>query len=347
LKDHRKDYTLISGLAHDGQGGRQPHSCEMTWLTAARNPGLDGFRNSVSVDQYAADKLGYVARFPSVVLGSKSEMSQSYSNSGVMVPAENSPARMFAKLFLEGEPWEVERQRRNLSDGRSILDSLMDQAKIVQRRASSGDKAQLEEYFESVRKAERDLVEAQAWMDRPKPVVDVGPPEDISEVTELMGRTQLLIDLIPLIVQTDSSRVVTVMNQDHAAVPNVEGVSDEHHNLSHHGKDPDNIAQLRRIESDILRRVDSLLTQLKQKEEAGGNLLDNTMVLFGSNLGNANAHDSKNLPILLAGGGLNHGGYIAHDKDNNTPLCNLFLTMLNNMGMETESFSQSTGALTW
>ena len=348
IKEHRNDFTLFSGLAHKGQrGGRQPHACEMTWLSAARNPGLDGFRNSISVDQVAANTLGYVTRFPSVVLGSAMEQSQSYSSSGVMIPAVKEPSRLFSRLFLQGNPEEVAQQKRNLGDGQSILDALMARMKVLERRASSGDKQQLEEYFEAIRKAEKDITEAQGWIDTPKPAINDEPPVDVKDGAELIAKIQLMLDMIPLIVQTDSSRVVTLMIHDHKVVPKVEGVTGEHHTLSHHGKDPENIVQLRKIECELVDCFGNLLTQMKQKNEAGGNLLDTTQVLFGSNLGNANAHISQNLPILLAGGGLNHGTYITHDEHDNAPLCNLFLTMLNTMGIETDSFAQSTGAMSW
>ncbi len=147
--------------------------------------------------------------------------------------------------------------------------------------------------------------------------------------------------------QTDSSRVVSVMIQDHYVVPKIEGVTGNHHNLSHHGRDKTKIEQLRKIESTLVSCFGDLLSQMKSKTETGVALLDNTSVLFGSNLGNANAHTARNLPIFLAGGGFKHGRYVAHDKNNNTPLCNLFVTMLSNMGIETESFGQSTGALSW
>jgi hypothetical protein len=212
---------------------------------------------------------------------------------------------------------------------------------------SLGDKKQLGDYFEAVRKAERRITDAQAWLDTPKPAVDKEAPEEITDSNDLVGRTQLLLNMIPLIVQTDSSRVVTVLiGRDHGTVK-LEGITTNHHSLSHHGKNPAKIAELRKIESKLVNCVGSLLTQLKDKKEAGGNLLDNTMVLFGSNLGNANSHDPNNLPILLAGGGFDHGRFVAHDEDNNAPLCNLYVTMLNQLGVETESFAQSTGALSW
>lgn len=345
LNKHRTDYTLYSGLSHPDQGGE--HETERTFLTAARNPQQDGFRNSISIDQFAAEKLGYVTRFPSISLSSNGTSSQSFTGGGVMVPAESSPSRMFAKMFLQGKPHEIAKQKQKLADGRSVLDELMEQAKLLQRNTTSADREKLDEYFESVRKTERDLREARAWMDRPKPKVDAEPPQDIFDKTDMIGRIRLLMDLVPLIVQTDSSRVISVVIQDHLAIPQVAGVESEHHNLSHHGRDPKKIAQLKKIETEIVSQFGRLLTQLKAKKEAGSSLLDNTMTLFGSNLGNANAHDPRNLPIFLAGGDFKHGRYVAHNRHDNTPLSNLFVTMLQNMGIETDTFATSTGTLSW
>ena len=347
LKKHRDKLTLISGLSHKDQSGLQGHSCEMTWLSAARNPALDGFRNTISVDQFAAEKLGHVTRFPSISLSSNGGSSQSYTSGGVMIPAESSSSRLFAKLFLQGSPTEIEKQKRQLHDGQSILDGVMSQTKTLRRKASADDRKRLDEYLQSVRTAEHDLVEAQAWLKKPKPKVDAEQPQDILSSADIIGRVQLLMNLIPLIVQTDSSRVVTVMIQDHFVVPKVAGVSMEHHNLSHHGQDPAKIAELKKIETALLGCYAGVLDQLTTKKEADGTLLDNTMTLFGSNLGNANAHDPHNLPILLAGGGLPQGGHIAYDRENNKLSCNLFVRMLNQMEIETNSFAQSTGNLTW
>ena len=345
LKDYRNDFTLFSGLSHPDQGGE--HACERTWLSAARNPGKDGFRNSISVDQFAASRLGYVTRFPSVILSSEGSSSQSYTSSGVMIPAESKPSRVFAKMFLRGSREQVQRQKRKLDEGRSILDELASQTKSLSRTATAADQKRLDEYFQSVRTAEKDLTAAQAWLERPKPKVNQPQPQDIYDNTDLIGRTRLLLNLIPLIVQTDSSRVISVVIQDHHVVPKVAGVTAEHHNLSHHGRDRARIEQLKKIESAIIACFRDLLKPLKSKREADGTLLDSTLVLFGSNLGNANAHDPSNLPIFLAGGGQKHGRYIAHDRENNTPLCNLFVSMLHHVGIETDSFVTSTGALRW
>ena len=347
LKEHRNDFTLFSGLSHPDQNGKDPHDTEMTFLTAAINPGLGGFKNSISVDQVAAMHLGHATRFPSITLGSNTQESQSYNSNGVMLPADYRPSRLFAKLFMAGSPEEQRRQRMRLANGRSILDTVGDQTKALNLRVSGGDRKQLGEYFAAIRAAEKELAASDAWLDRPKPEVNVEVPKDIAEPSELLGRIRTLMNLIPLMLQTDSTRVVSLMIQDHGAVPNIVGVQAGHHPLSHHGQDPTKIAQLKIIESGILSTFSDFLTQLGQRSAQGTRLLDHTAVLFGSNLSNANAHDPSNLPIILAGGGYDHGRYVAYDKRNNIPLCNLFVSLLSKMGVETASFATSTGKLTW
>ncbi len=346
LKEHRNDFTLFSGLSHPDQNGKEPHDTELTFLTAAINPGLAGFKNTISVDQVAAMHLGNATRFPSVTLGSNTQESQSYNSNGVMLPADNRPSQVFAKLFLAGSPEQQRRQRQRLAEGRSILDAVGEQTKALARRVSGGDRKQLDHYFDAIRVAEKELAASDAWLDRPKPEVNVDVPQDIAEPSELIGKIRGLTNLIPLMLQTDSTRVVSLMIQDHHVVPNMAGVQTEHHPLSHHGQDPARIDQLKIIESGILSTFSDLLTQLGLKSTQGTRLLDHTAVLFGSNLGNANAHDPTNLPILLAGGGYKHGRYIAYNKDRNTPLSNLFVSLLQRMGVETDSFATSNGALT-
>lgn len=347
LQDHRDNFTLFSGLSHEEQTGRQPHDSEMTWLTAARNPGMAGFRNTVSIDQVVANHFGNATRFSSVTLGTSNSQSQSYTRGGVMVPAETSPAKVFARMFLEGSPDEVNTQQRRLREGRSILDQLGTETKKLRNRSSASDNHLLDDYFESIRQAEKKLSAAQSWMKKPKPTVNRKPLLDISDPADLIGRTQLIMDLVPLIVQTDSTRVIAATVQDHAVVPKIEGVTGDHHNLSHHGKDPSKIDQLEKIEAGIIRCFGSLLEQLKRSSEFGSCLLDHTTIVFGSNLGNANSHEAKNLPIFLAGGGYHHGRYVTMRKDHDQPLCNLYVRLLQDCGIEMDSFGQSTGRLTW
>lgn len=345
LKEHRDELTIFSGLSHPDQGGE--HQCEMTWLSAARNPGRDGFQNSISVDQYAAGKMGYATRFPSLSLSSDGPMSQSYTESGVMIPAMDRPSKIFTNLFLQGKPREVARERQKLQDGRSILDSLEDQRRRLLRKTPPADRNRLEAYFQAVRDAERELSQAGAWIDRPKPTVEAMIPKDVPNKADLVGRIELLFQLVPLIIQTDSSRVISIVIQNNHGVPLVNGVASEHHNLSHHGRDPQKIEQLQKIERAIVGCFNQLMHRMKEHQEEGATLLDQTLTLLGSNLGNAAAHDPRNNPIILAGGGLKHGGYVAHNRNDNIPLGNLFVRMLQEMGMETDAFNTSSGVLRW
>ncbi|MEM7315910.1 MAG: DUF1552 domain-containing protein, partial [Planctomycetota bacterium] len=204
-----------------------------------------------------------------------------------------------------------------------------------------------DEYFQYVPQTQNPFHEATTRLDRPKPTVDTTPPEDNEKQSDIVGRTRLMLDLIPLIVQTDSSRVISVLIEGRSDVPPVPGVNLDHHNLSHHGQDEAKIEQLQKIETEIVSSLAGLLDGLHNKSEGSGKLLDTTMVLFGSNLGNANSHDWKNLPILMAGGSFKHGSHVGFDAANNTPLCNLFVTMLEQLRLPIERFGSSTGRLDW
>ena len=345
LKDHREDFTVLSGVCHPDQAGADGHTSEMTWLTSARGPGLGGFRNTISVDQYVAEKIGFETRYPSLVLSTAGQTSQSYTRSGVMVQAQSKPSQVFAKLFLDGTAGEIQEQMRKLKEGRSIMDTVQEAAKRLERRVGTADKEKLDEYYTSVREMEERMLKAEAWVQKPKPKVDAQPPVDVTNEADLIARMRLLFDLVPLALQTDSTRAITVLIQGRGDVPPVPGVTIDHHNLSHHGQDPMKIEQLQRIEREEFAAFNDLLTGLKSKKEGNGSLLDNTMVLFGSNLGNANNHDWHNLPLVVAGGGFKHGQHLAFDAKNNTPMCNLFVTMLQRMGLESDHFGSSTGTL--
>ena len=253
-----------------------------------------------------------------------------------MVPAEPSPAALFKKLFLQGTPEEVEREAQSLNDGGSILDHLKSQTDALRGRVSAADKQKLDQYFDAVRTAELELGEVKAWQRKPEPVVDEEPPTDIPNAADLIGRIKLMFRMIPLILQTDSSRVVNLMIQDHLTVIQLPGVSSDQHSLSHHGQDETKIAQLKLIETEIVTAFDGLMTDLTTRTDSTGPLIDSTTVLFGSNLGNANAHTPVDLPILVAGGGFSHGAHIRHEGAHNAPLCNLFVMLLQNMGLETD-----------
>ena len=343
LKDFRDDFTIISGLAHPEVGSS--HDSIFSFLTAAPHPEIRaGFRNSISLDQFAAEHIGGETRFPSLALSCEG-FSLSWTRSGAIVPSDSYPSSVFARLFLEGRPEEVQAQARRLRDGQSILDTVRDQAKKMQPRLGANDRDKIDEYFTSVRELEQRLARAEEWSKKPKPKVDAKQPQNIANPADVVGRARLMFDLIHLALQTDSTRLITLLLLGTSLVPPVPGVSLGHHDLSHHGQDPNKIAQLKTVELEKMKTFGNLLAKLKQTKEHGVSLLDRTMVFFSSNLGNASSHSTKNLPVLLAGGGFKHGQHLAFDPANPPPLCNVYVTMLQRLGIEADRFASSTGTL--
>ena len=338
----RNELTVFSGLSHPDVN--RDHGTEASFLTAAPHPETSGFKNTISLDQFAAERIGNLTRIPSLTLNTGAN-GLSWTRSGVRIPADSQPSKVFARLFLDGTAQDVNAQVRRLRDGQSIMDTVQGHARTLQRSLGHRDREKLDEYLTSVREVELRLARGQEWAKTPKPRVTVTPPRDIPSAADVVGRTQLMYDLIHLALQTDSTRLITLMISAISAVPPIEGVSIDWHNLSHHGKDPSKIEQLALIEKEELRLFRDLLAKLQATSEPGATLLDRTMVLFGSNLGNASSHDARNLPILLAGGGFKHGQHLALDSNKNQPLANVFVSMLQRLGLEVDSFATSTGTV--
>ena len=346
LKQHREQFTVISGLEHAGMSSSFGHQASASFLTGVPGAGRPGFRNAISLDQAAAEHLGYLTRSPSLALSGEGSGGLSWTRTGALIPADNSPSKVFAQLFLQGRANDVQEQMRRLEDGRSILDDVRTQAKSLRTGLGGEDRDKLDEYLTSVRELEQRMVNDESWAKKPKPKVDVEPPKDISNPTDLIGRTRLLFDLTHLALQTDSTRLITIMLAGSTGAPPIEGVNLGHHDLSHHGKDPDKLEQLKIVEVETMKTVHDLLTKLQQSKEDSDSLLDRTTVFLGSNLGDGSSHSTKNLPVLLAGGGFQHGQHLPFDPGNPPPLCNLYVSILQRLGMETDKFGTSNGTLT-
>jgi hypothetical protein len=346
LKDHRDDMTVISGLAHAGMGSVFAHQASASFLTGIPGAGRPGFCNAISLDQFAAEKIGTQTRFPSLALSGEGSGGLSWTRTGALIPASNSPAKVFAQLFLQGQADEVREQIQRLEDGRSILDDISDQAHTLRSDLGTADRVKLDEYLTSVRELEQRMVIDDSWARKPKPKVSAAPPTDIPNAADLIGRTRLLFDLTHLALQTDSTRLITIMLAGSSFAPPIPGVTLGHHDLSHHGKDPGKLAQLKIVEVETMKTVRDLLTKLKESKEGDSCLLDLTTVFLGSNLGDASSHSTQNLPVLLAGGGFQHGQHLAFDPTSPPPLCNLYVSMLQRLGIEADKFSSSTGTLT-
>lgn len=345
LAAHRERLTVFSGLSHPDVAGA--HATEKSFLSAAPHPGRSTFRNTLSMDQLAAETTADATRFPSLVLlvGKPDIGLPSTTRDGVPIPPEDDPAALYRRLFIQGTPAEVARRIDDLGKGASVLDFVLEDARRLERSLPGRDRARFDQYCTSVRELEHRLAAAQAWERRPKPTVTLDLPKALPDRTEIRQQTDLFYDITRLALETDSTRVVSIYLGPLRVNPKLPGISGETHGLTHHGGDPDKLALLRTVEETLFGSLARLLDGLAGTSEAGASLLDSTMVLFGSNLSNANSHDATNLPILLAGGGFRHGAHLAFDRRNNTPLANLFVTMLRQYGLDVKRFASSTGPL--
>ncbi|WP_395737596.1 DUF1552 domain-containing protein [Prosthecobacter sp.] len=351
LNEVKNEFTLFSGMSHpDVNGG---HSAENCFLTAARGPTKSGFRNQISLDQYIAEKLGQQTRYPTLNLGvniDKANRSLSWTRDGVLLPAEDSAPALFRRMFVQGDPAAVKKQLQQLDERGSILDTLMDQTKRLSRDVGSTDRARLDQYLTSVREVEERLLTAREWELKPKPVSPQPEPKDIQDKKLIFEKLDLMLSMAQLAFESDSTRIITLMVDAFATpsfhLPGADNTTEGYHGLSHHGQAEEKVRQLAEADLEQMRLFKKLIQTLASKREDDARLLDRTMVLFGSNMGDANTHDNTNLPILLAGGGFKHGQHLAFKRDNNLPLSNLFVTLLQHLGVESNQFGSSTGPLT-
>jgi hypothetical protein len=346
LQEYRNDFTVFSGVSHPNVDGGHPS--DISFLTAAPHPGSSSFRNTISLDQYIAERIGTFTRFPSLTLAVNGNRSLSWTGSGVAIPPEQSAAGVFRQLFLQGTPEQIEAQIRQLDTGRSILDAVADQAKDLQRNVGAGDRSRLDQYFTSVRDLESRLQASRGWEHKPKPVVKVNEPVDPTSPAQYMAKVKLMYDLARLAFETDSTRAITLMlNSVGTPVLQIEGatITDSYHNLSHHGKAEDKLGQLQVVDEWHMKLLAGLFRDLKSVREGDQTLLERTMILYGSNLGDANAHSTTNMPTLFAGGGFRHGQHLAFDTKQNYPLPNLFVSMLQRLAIEESRFASGNGTM--
>lgn len=336
IQDLREDFTVVSGSSHPGVTGG--HTAEGSIFSACPNARGSTTRNTISLDQLMSKHLGHETRFPSLVLNTNSQTSPSYTENGTMIPAENSAMKLFTRLFVNDTPAEQERQAELIRQGRSVMDVVGAEAKSLQRELGAGDRDKLDSWFTSVRELEQRLAANEAWTHKPKPKVKLAPPTQIPRDNEVEV-DRIFLDIVHMALATDSTRFIT-LHVTGNNVQGIEGVDESYHTLSHHGMDADKLEQLARVEQGVINTWAAFLRKLKTDK-----LLDDTMVMLTSNLGNASSHDNKNMPVLFAGGGFKHGQHLAFDQKDNYPLPNLYLSMLHRLGMQDESFATSTGEM--
>ena len=374
LESHRDDYTVFSGLFHPNCQG-QAHVCADSWLTGAKLES-GAYKNTVSVDQLMAEVTSRHTRFPSLELsvtagtgGPSNSNTLAFSRDGVPLPAEDSPRRIFDRLFGEA-PGGVDEQRAGLRKRRSVLDAVLESAKSVRAGLGTEDRSKLDEYLHAVRDVEQRVDRQDAWLDVPKPEVEGAPfQRDVSK-SEAGDYWRTMFDLIVLTFQTDMTRVATFMSGKEGqglAIPEI-GITLPRHNLSHHNGDVEVLETLAKSDEFIMQQFSYFLDKLKTEKDGGDSLLDSTMVLLGSGMNYGHSHSNSNLPILLAGGrglGLKHGQHIDYNrphlkedykldykewlslcgrpKDDKARLSNVLLTMMHKMDVHAEQFVDSLG----
>ena len=358
LEAHKKDFTVISGLGHPASDGG--HSGADTWLTGAdldAKPGSD-YTNSISIDQRIAAVHEKETRIASLQLsdlsGSGSALHShtlSFDHSGTPLPSENSPRRLFERLFVPENAKDREATLQRYHHQRSILDAVQDETRRLGKKLGQDDRVKLAEYFESVRSTEKRIERLEGWIDVPKPSVDPSLLQLNSQPNNAHDRPMwldVMLELSYLAMLTDTTRVIGFQWAREAA--GFGGGGENHHELSHHGGDPGMLEKLAGVDRFYVSRLARFLDLLSATREGEGRMLDSTIVLYGSgmNSGEGGEHSPKDLPLLVAGGGglgLRHAGHLAFDKENHPPMSNLLLTLGQKVGLEDDRFSDATGTL--
>lgn len=346
FSEYHSQMTLISGLYHPGVSNG--HVCTPRIFTGAPNlnaPDPKLAPNTESFDQVAARHLGHHTRFSSLSMAMHGQFAYSWHENGMALETHRDIPRLFKILFEPDSRESIQDAHRQLDFRHSVLDAVFAHANSVKPKLSQADREKLDEYFHAIRQTEKSLGKQQRWLDTPKPSADGAFLQEAAEETGLIPRARSLLKVAHLALATDSTRIITCDLFEQGNV-SIDGVTNGYHGLSHHGQDPENIRQLKIIEQALLRELKTFIGDLANTREAdGASLLDHTSVLLVSNLGNGSNHSSQNLPALLIGGGYPHGKHHNFRPANETPLSNLYLTVLQKMGVPTQRFSTSTGPI--
>lgn len=366
LGKHRDDFMVVSGLMQDfarshGNGGGDHARATATFLTGCmpkKTAGAD-IHVGISVDQIAARKIGHLTRLSSLELSTDGQRSSGKCDSGYscayqfnlawknetmpMAP-EMDPRLVFERMFgigsSAGSGQEAARARRMQ---KSILDTVLSEAKSLQGKVSTGDRRKLDEYFSSVRDIEQRIERAEKFSAE---MPDMNIPEGVPDSYE--EHIRVMFDLMTLAFQTDTTRLATFMlahDGSNRSFPEL-GVPDAHHYLSHHQSDPQKLEKIAKIDQFYLRQFGYFLEKMKSVKEGDKTLLDSSMIVFGGGIGDGNRHNHDNLPILLAGragGTLTPGRRVVLPGE--TPMTNLYLSMLDRLGVPAEKVGDSTGRL--
>ena len=351
---HKNKMTIVSGLRNKPAESNDPHGIVVgTWLrcVAPNDPSGRG----VTADQVAAQQIGQGTTFPSIEVGTPSGgpcapgFSCSFGSSiafptpDVGLPIENNPRKLFFQLFGQGD--DAAERAAIVDETGSILDSIMSDANTLQRKLGAEDIARVDNYLESVREVERrvQMMKSQDLSGVEIPAAPVGIPSNFEE------HLTILFDLIALAYQINLTNVATFLMEKEVSMRTYAnlGVTEAFHPLSHHGDDPAKKERLTRVQAFHTQVFTKFLDKLDNMQEGNGTVLDNSIILFGSNMSNSDKHNQDPLPSAifgLGGGNIRGGQHLAYAQD--TPHANLLLTLLNRAGVQAESFGDATGELT-
>ncbi len=357
LEPVRDKLTVLGGLDHPNGRTMGGHDTADIFLTGARLHGSH-LTNTVSLDQVIAQVQGNATRYSSLTLSSDGGVGEptrattlSFSKEGRPIPALNKPMQIYARLFGSDDSADAKLARQQLINSGHMLDRVLDHSKAVNRRLGKRDQQKFQEYLDSVRAVEKQTERAQAWLDTPKPKVDPNTLKLNSTPDGPIDYLHTMFDLMALAFQTDSTRVATFMTGQMAATTSVAnafpaaiGLKGNWHGLAHNAGKAVGPEELGRFDQFLAQQFARFLKKMVAMKEGDGSVLDHTAVLFGSS--NSKTHNNRNYPLILAGGnklGFKHGQYLTCDEK--TPLSNLFVTMLDCLGVPQKSFADSTGQI--
>lgn len=347
LASMRDQFTVFSHMDHPGIFSK--HGAMKSVLSGVSPAGAPA-GTAVSMDQLAADHVGYQTRFPSLHVCVGGTLGASWTKSGIKVRESGNPRDLFNRLFVRDSAAAIRKRELELNEQGSILDLLRGQTRQFERRTNPSDRKKLDEYLTAIREAEIKLQGMQRWLNTPKPAVDydaTGHPHSDMDYGFL---APLMFDLLFLAIQSDSSRVFTAGFGMHNRTIELDGVTGGYHGLSHHGNVPNQLRQLQIVDRFYFEQMARFMNRLQDTplgNRGDGTLLDRTMVLFGTGLGDAARHSNRDLPTVIAGGGFKHRGHVDAQlaRGQRTPLNNLYTTMLQNFGVEIDRFNNATGTV--
>ncbi|MCM8529614.1 MAG: DUF1552 domain-containing protein [Lentisphaeraceae bacterium] len=324
--------TLYNGLHNPGiNGGHDACYYFLTCGSKAKKV------NSISVDQEIATRFVGETRFKSLVSGVSLRAGASYTRSGIKIPIQNSPQKVFEAMFLGGKAHDIRKKKQELAEGKSILDAFSYYSKNSNHKLSGQDKVKMDQYFTAIREVEKELSMNEAWLDKPLPSVEKPnfPKGKVNEIENFKVFTKIF----KLALETDSTRLITYDFGQTRSKLGLDGVNEGYHGLSHHRLNVDKLNQLKIIEEAMFTIFSDFLIDLKNS-----NLLDSTICVFGSGLENPNNHSAARPPVIVAGGNLKHKAYV-NFGDRPKPLGNLYMSVLDKMAIEKTSFGSSNGTL--